>query len=404
MMDVYFKEINVLQSIIDADYDDKFVLYQNYFDVIKDYAITFVDDKVGKNNYKYMLDVLQIDSQYIFSPFHSNKLYTLNEEFVSSLSPMLYFFDISLDTNIVSYIDRFQRGTDLDGKPLEMVKRLGKHRQIASTINLSPYLNENCLFEGQINPHYKETIYNFFYYLNKFHHRWSFIAKRKSKKSTEMIIKNQEFLLNSPLADIFKQQFKIIYSSVLMIALLNLSNSNKKDKIIKLIDFMANDIKAMDICLLEIAAVYFVKKQNLSFFGKLQKGKKDIVDIIKNLSWDIFHLRYQEFLLSVKPVKGIDVNLVLFCTLDKRLIEIQEIIKLKAIAYNTKTGNYYPFYQSEQVMKMLSKEEIHKYFQSEKHFDRISTKMNIDYDNVISNLERSVITSYSKSYEGANKS
>lgn len=401
MMDVYFKEINVLQSIIDADYDDKFALYQNYFDVIKDYVITFVDDKVGKNNYKYMLDVLQIDSQYIFSPFHSNKLYTLNEEFVSSLSPMLYFFDISLDTNIVSYIDRFQRGTDLDGKPLEMVKRLGKHRQIASTINLSPYLNENCLFEGQINPQYKETIYNFFYYLNKFHHRWSFIAKRKSKKSTEMIIKNQEFLLNSPLADIFKQQFKIIYSSVLMIALLNLSNSNKKDKIIKLIDFMANDIKAMDICLLEIAAVYFVKKQNLSFFGKLQKGKKDIVDIIRNLSWDIFHLRYQEFLLSVKPVKGIDVNLVLFCTLDRRLTEIQEIIKLKAIAYNTKTGNYYPFYQNESVLKMLSKEEIHKYFQSEKHFNRISTKMNIDYDYVISNLEKTVVTSYSKTTKGA---
>jgi len=403
-MDEYFKEINVLQSIIDADHDDKFPLYLNHFDVIKDYVITFIDNEVGKNNYKFMLDVLQIDPKFIFSPFHSNNLFTLNSRFVSNLSPLLYFFDISLDTNIVSYIDKFQRDAELDGKPLEMVKKLGKHRQMASTVNLSPYLNENCLFKGQIETHHKDTIYNFFYYLNKFHHRWSFIAKRKTKKSTEMIIKNQELLLRSPLADIFKQQFKIIYSSMLKIALLNLSNLNRKNKVIELIDFMANDIKAMDICLLEIAAVYFVKKQNLSFFGKLQKGKQDIIDTIKNLSWDIFHLRYQEFLLSVKPVPDIDVNLVLFCTLDKRLIEIQEIIKLKAIAYNTKTGNYYPFYQSEQVMKMLSKEEIHKYFQPEKHFDRISTKMNIDYDNVISSLERTVVTSYSKSNGGADKS
>jgi len=91
----------------------------------------------------------------------------------------------------------------------------------------------------------------------------------------------------------------------------------------------------------------------------------------------------------------------LFCTLDKRLIEIQEIIKLKAIAYNTKTGNYYPFYQSESVMKMLTKEEIHKYFQAEKHFDRISTKMSINYDYVISNLEKTVVTSYSKTTKGA---
>ena len=195
MMDEYFKEINLLQSIIDADHDDKFVLYHNYFDVIKDYVFTFVDNEVGKNNYKFMLDVLQINPQFIFTPFHSNNLYTLNAKFVSTLSPLSYFFDISLDTNIVSYIDKFQRNADLDGKPLEIVKSLGKHRQIASTINLSPYLNENCLFEGQINPHYKETIYNFFYYLNKFHHKWGFIAKRKSKKSTEMIIKNQELLL-----------------------------------------------------------------------------------------------------------------------------------------------------------------------------------------------------------------
>ncbi|MDY0139259.1 MAG: hypothetical protein RBR50_06145 [Candidatus Izemoplasmatales bacterium] len=390
-----------MQSILDANYDDKFPLYLKYFDIIKDYVITFVDNEVGKNNYKFMLDVLQINPQFIFTPFHSNNLYTLNAKFVSSLSPFSYFFDISLDTNIVSYIDKFQRNADLDGKPFEMVKKLGKHRQMASTVNLSPYLNENCLFKGIIDTHEQETIYNFFYYLNKFHHRWSFVAKRESKKSTKMIIKNQVMLLNSPLADFFKQQYKIIYCTMLKIALLNLSNLNKKNKVIELIDFMANEIKAMEICLLEIAAVYFVKKQNLTFFGKLQKGKKDIVDVIKNLSWDIFHLRYQEFLLSVKPVKGIDVNLVLFCTLDKRLIEIQEIIKLKAIAYNTKTGNYYPFYQSESVMKMLTKEEIHKYFQAEKHFDRISTKMSINYDYVISNLEKTVVTSYSKTTKGA---
>lgn len=400
-MDEYLNGINVMQSILDADMDDKFPLYLNNYDVIKDYVITFVDNEVGKNNYKFMLDVLQINPQFIFTPFHSNNLYTLNAKFVSTLSPLSYFFDISLDTNIVSYIDKFQRKKDLDEKPLEMVKKLGKHRQMASTVNLSPYLNENCLFKGQIDTHEKETIYNFFYYFNKFHHKWGFIAKRESTKSTNRIIKNQEMLLKSPLAIIFKQQYKIIYSSMLKIALLNLSNLNKKDKLIELIDFMANEIKAMDICLLEIAAVYFVEKQKLLFFGKLQKEKKDIIDIIKNLSWDIFHLRYQEFLLSVKPVKGIDVNLVLFCTLDKRLIELQEIIKLRAIAYNTKTGNYYPFYQSESVMKMLSKDEIHKYFQAEKHFNRISTKMNIDYDHVISNLEETVVTSYSKPTKGA---
>lgn len=400
ILDEYLTEINVIQAIVDSDFDDKIRIYSNYSDTIKDYTITFVDDVNGKDNYRYMLNVLKIDTKFIFSPFYSNKLFTLYPGFISPLFPITYFFDISLDTSIVSYIDKFQKGIELEKKPLEMVKELGKHRKMASTVNLSPYLNENCLFAGKIEELHKENIYNFFYYLNKFHHKFDFVAKKKSKESTELLVKNQEMLFNSPIADRFKHQFKIIYSTMLKIALLNLKSNDKKGKILELLDFMANDIKAMDICLLEISAVYFLKKQSLSFFGKIQKGNISIVETIKNLSWDIFHVRYQDFLLSIKPVKKADVNLVLFCTIDKRLLEIKDLIKLKAIAYNTKTGNYYPFYHSDSVMRILSKEEMHKYFQFEKHFDRISTKMNIDYDKVISNLEKTVIFEYNKSNEG----
>lgn len=395
-MDKYLTEINIIKEIIDADFDEKLKIYHNYSDIINDYTITFVDEEYGKDNYRYMLDVLRIDSKLIFSPFHSNKLFTLFPGFVSLLSPLAYFYDISLDTSVVSYIDRFQRGLELETNSLSMVRELGKHRVFASTVNLSPYLNENCLFKGKVDELHIENIYNFFFYLNKFHHKFNWIAKRESKKATELIVKNQELLFNSPLADRFKHQFKIIHSTMLKVALINLRKTDKKRKILTLLDFMATDIKAMDICLLEISAVYFLKKQGLSFFGKVQKGNSKILETIRNLSWDIFHLRYQEFLLSIKPVKRADVNLVLFCTLDRRLLEIKEIIKLKAVAYNSKTLNYYPFYHSESVLKLLSTEEISKYFNANSHFDRISTKMGIDYDALISDLEREVEKEYSK--------
>jgi hypothetical protein len=396
IVDKYLTEINIIKAIVDAEFDDKLNIYRNYSDIISDYTITFVDEKYGKDNYKYMLDVLKIDSRLVFSPFHANKLFTLFPGFVSPLSPLAYFYDISLDTSIVSYIDRFRRGIQLEASSLRIVKELGKHRKFASTVNLSPYLNENCLFKGIVDELHIENIYNFFFYLNKFHHKFNWVAKRKSKKATELIVKNQELLFNSPLADRFKHQFKIIHSTILKMALINLSKADKKRKVLTLLDFMANDIKAMDICLLEISAIYFLKKQGLSFFGKVQKRNDKILETIKNLSWDIFHLRYQEFLLSIKPVKRADANLVLFCTMDKKLLEIKEIIKLKAVAYNSKTLNYYPFYQSESVLKLLSKEEISKYFNANSHFDRISTKMDINYDIVISDLEREVEKEYSK--------
>jgi hypothetical protein len=396
IMDKYMTEISIIKEIVDADFDEKLKIYHNYSDIINDYTITFVDEEYGKDNYRYMLDVLRIDSKLIFSPFHTNKLFTLFPGFVSPLSPLAYFYDISLDTSIVSYIDRFQRGLELETNSLSMVRELGKHRRFASTVNLSPYLNENCLFEGKVDELHIENIYNFFFYLNKFHHKFNWVAKRKSKKATELIVKNQELLFNSPLADRFKHQFKIIHSTMLKMALINLCKADKKRKILTLLDFMATDIKAMDICLLEISAIYFLKKQVLSFFGKVQKGNSKILETIRNLSWDIFHLRYQEFLLSIKPFKRADVNLVLFCTLDRRLLEIKEIIKLKAVAYNSKTLNYYPFYHSESVLKLLSTEEISKYFNANSHFDRISTKMGIDYDALISDLEREVEKEYSK--------
>lgn len=395
-LDRYLTEINIIKEIVDAEFDDKLEIYQSYSDIIKDYTITFVDEEYGNDNYKYMLNVLKIDSRLIFSPFLSNKLFTLYPGFVSPLSPLAFFYDITLDTSIVSYIDRFQRGIELETNSMNMVIELGKHRRFASTVNLSPYLNENCLLQGKVDELHVENIYNFFFYLNKFHHKNNWIAKRKSRKSTNLIVKNQELLFNSPLSERFKHQFKIIYSTMLKISLLNLKKSDKKNKIINLLDFMADDIKAMDICLLEISATYFLKKQKLSFFGKVQKGNTKILETIKNLSWDIFHLRYQEFLLSIKPVKRADVNLVLFCTMDKRLLEIKDIIKLKAVAYNSRTLNYYPFYQSESVLRLLSKEEINKYFNASSHFDRISTKMDINYDFVISNLEKEVEKEYSK--------
>lgn len=393
-MEKYLEEMNIINAIIKAKFDRKINLYKKFSEKIKNYVITFVDEIYGIDNYKYMLDILKIDNRYIFSPFSTNKLLTLYPGFTSLNEPIIFFFDISLDTSIVSYVDKFQRGIELEDKPLEIVKQLNKHRKIASAVNLAPYINENCLLDSKINEIHRDNVYNFFYFFNKAHEKFKFIARIKSKKSTELLIKNQEMIFNSPMADKLKHQFKIIKSTLLKIAVLNLEHINNKKKILKLIDFMAKDIKSIDLYLLEIAAVYFLKKQNLSFFGKIQRKNTAIIDTINNLSWDIFHIRYQEFLLSIKPKKKIDINLVLFCTLDKRLLEIRNIVKLKAIVYNNETGNYYPFYENESVKKILSTDEIHNYFKPSMHIDRISTKIEIDYDKIIFELQNEVVESY----------
>jgi hypothetical protein len=393
----YASQISILYSIIEADFDKKIALYLGNYYQMQDYTITFVDNKHGKDNYARMLKIFNIDSKFLFSPFSSNKLYTLNSKFAENqFSKLKYFYDISLDTSVVSYIGRYQDKKIIDGPTKEIVKKLGKHRYYASTVNFSPYINENCLFSKVITSTQSDTIYNFFYYLNKFHYRFHFQAKFKSKQSTTKLLKNQAMLSESPIEDRLRHQYKIMHSILLIICSQVFKTGTIKQKILMILDFMANEIKAVDLCLLEIAAVYFEKKQNLAFFGKIQKGNKEILTDIKNLTWDVFHLRHQEFLLGVEPVKGIDVNLVLFCTLDKRLIELKDIIKLKAIAYNKKTLNHYPFYDFENVKKMLTQDEMYNYFQIDKHIDRVSSKVTIDYDRLIADLENKVYEFYAE--------
>lgn len=116
-------------------------------------------------------------------------------------------------------------------------------------------------------------------------------------------------------------------------------------------DFMNDEVCRILLPELILAKRYFEKGQAYSFFGKVQKGRNDVLKIIRNMTWDIMHLRTLEIDFTINPVNASDVNIPYFFTYDKRLLEVKECYELSSIAINDRTGERFPFYKYNDEIK-----------------------------------------------------
>lgn len=78
--------------------------------------------------------------------------------------------------------------------------------------------------------------------------------------------------------------------------------------------------------------MFFNYGTNIKFFGKIQKGRKDIIKNLKNMAWDIFHLQNTFNNLFIIP-KNADFIIPFFISYDQRLKDIAPIYKLKSAAF-----------------------------------------------------------------------
>ena len=116
-------------------------------------------------------------------------------------------------------------------------------------------------------------------------------------------------------------------------------------------DFMNDEVCRILHPELILAKRYFEKGQKYSFFGKIQKGRDDLIKNIKNMTWDLLHLRTLEIDFTINPVNASDVNIPYFFTYDKRLLEVKECYELSSIAINDRTGERVPFYKYNDEIK-----------------------------------------------------
>lgn len=96
-----------------------------------------------------------------------------------------------------------------------------------------------------------------------------------------------------------------------------------------------------------IARAYFELGQDLTFFGKIQRGRKDLLGQLSNMAWDLWHIRQLEEgpTLSIRPEARYYFTALL--TFDKRLIEIMDLYALRSFGYNARRDVQIPVYSGD---------------------------------------------------------
>jgi hypothetical protein len=125
-------------------------------------------------------------------------------------------------------------------------------------------------------------------------------------------------------------------------------------KLLTLIELCDSKLATLSLREITVAKSYFERGQNLTFFGKVQKRKKDLFSIVQGMAWDMWHIRQMEKSLTIRPAAEARYFFPSLLTCDKRLVEIIELYPLKACAYNEEDLIPMPFFDGDWLESLSS--------------------------------------------------
>ncbi|MBU1144198.1 MAG: hypothetical protein KKH92_11230 [Firmicutes bacterium] len=361
---------------------------RNYI-YLRKFTFIYVDDKFGKDTISIVKKKMGITSDEFFSPFFSDKLYVLSEKFLRGNDVIRYFFDIYLDSNIVSYISR--KNNESNAHIKDLVKKITQRRPMTSSVNFSPYITENSLFLQEMPSIVKDNIYDFFRIMYQNHSRYKLLSWWKTKRSMRNIVKDYKHTFESPYSQSLRYKYKIIFIVLLKMSLISFTKKSSKNKLIELIEFQSKKLDFIDIGITELSATFFGDKNSIRFFGKIQAGRSDIVEIVENLTWDIFHFKQLYENMNFQQIKETDVSIPIMCSIDKRFLELKQYMSLQMVAVNKTNGHVIPFYKQKNIKKNLTGEELSKYFNIGKIADKIMISRNIDLHDLEVKLKNEIL-------------
>ena len=170
----------------------------------------------------------------------------------------------------------------------------------------------------------------------------------------------QQEMLNSDMVNYYQRQYLSYYLSLLVMADIVLNNKGltllqKEEKYAEVFHYKVGLISEREA---NLAKLFFVYGTKVSFFGKIQKGNKNIIKDIKNMAWDVFHINNTIHNICIQSNKMIDFTMPYFITYDRRLKEILPIYKINSAAFVKGTFDKYIHYQTDLIDPIIK----NKYF------------------------------------------
>ena len=290
---------------------------------------------------------------------------------------------ISFDKNTISYFRAVKQGKKQNLPQvaqqnieilMELIKGYGRWQ-----FNFLPYLIEDKLSDNYNENKVLEAIYE----IEKTY--YASICKSDEfclEKAKEQISMREAFLEECG------RRFEPIHCMLLAICFVQLQypKLTAKQKLEML--FSLFDIDSYELCrpMTELAYDYYKGCGGEYFFRKIQSKAKNIVKEIKNMAWDIFHLKSLEWEYVLYDSIA-DINFPYFCTYDAGILEeLKKYFELDALAVCSRTKETFPFYH----YKHLPEDIGRRYFNHAEEIKRKSNNSECDFKKIIEKYELAI--------------
>lgn len=359
--------------------------YSMYRGVLNNY--TFIVSTNELENMDLYDDFNNVDriKENIFTPFINGRVSIINDDIFQRIlsegdSRTRMLKCVSFDTQTVSYIEEYYKKGAVSYKNFSGVIDIINSTCVG--IDYIPYVTENLLFGMERKDSVVQSIYAF-EMMCKENGKSQAVCRRNTQSIISMYEnKNNEYFI------FLKRLYQLIYITLLKICSIQLgyTQSSLDDKMKILVDFMSSKMHRMLHPELNLARIYFDKGHTCGFFGGIYKKDKDIIKTIKNMAWDIFHLRMINEGAGYYTEESADVLIPYFYTYDRRLNDIKSCYNLRALVINDKTSEVFSFY----YLGTDTTDNIKNCSSLEKYFERAAVKL--DMEAMISECEKEVVS------------
>lgn len=331
----------LINEILSSDYLEAFRLYKANRELLKNWKFFGCDPNFINHFPNFLLSNNFFDEAWLINFFKYDYYYFLEYKTTQTIrANYCYDYSISLDTQFLSYLKRycFCSKETLSTSFYKILDYL-----IQNDINVDPfeYIYEN----EELWNNNKQDIYMTLYAYEVFKN-----IDKKEWKTSKIMFSNLSFSeINKRVNESVQQIPKIIklyhntinviyqrtYSCLLEMIILQLTYPKKswEFKFDLFLKFLNNTMGIMMQREIIIAKNYFRTRNRLRFFKKINKNMKDPIKIVKNMAWDLTHIRNIErnkLLFTFQDAYYIPCIL----TYDAGLAEIIELCKIKSIAFN----------------------------------------------------------------------
>ncbi len=361
-----------------------FDFYSRHRDVLKDY--TFIVSTNELENMDLYADFKKVNviKDNVFTPFINGRVSIINDGIFQRIlsegdSRARVLKCVSFDTQTVSYIEEYLKKGAVLYKNFSGVIDLMNSSNVG--IDYIPYATENLLFGLEREYSVVQSIYAF-EMMCKENDKNEAVCRRNAQSIISLYKNNKNDYFGY-----LKRLYQLVYITLLKMCSIQLSHTKDPldDKMNMLVDFMSSKMHRMLHPELNLAKIYFNKGHTCGFFGGVYKKDNDIVKTIRNMAWDVFHLRMINDGASYYTDESADVLIPYFYTYDRRLNDIKLCYSVRALVINDKTNEVFPFY----YLDKDTVDDIKGYSTFEKYLERSSVK--VDMEALIAECENEIM-------------